>query len=326
MEKVALGTTGMHVSRIGLGCMSFAGVYGAADDDESVRAVHRALDLGMNFLDTANVYGDGHSEEIVGRALAGRREDAVLATKFGYVLGGSLGQVDARPEVVGPACEESLRRLRVDVVDLYYLHRVDPNVPIEETVGAMADLVRAGKVRSIGLSEAAPATIRRGHAVHPITALQTEYSLWWRDPERELLPLCRDLGITFVAYSPLGRGLLSGEIRRPEDIPEDDARRVHPRFRGEAFDRNLELVREVEILASEKGRTAAQVALAWLLAQGPDVVPIPGTKRVSRIEENAAATGVELTHEDLRRLDEVFPMGAGRGDRYTAVSMRLVDG
>jgi len=325
MEGVPLGATGMQVSRMGLGCMSFAGVYGAADDAESIRAVRRAIDLGITFLDTANIYGNGHSEEVVGRAIQGRRDEVVLATKFGYVLGPTFGEIDARPEVVGPACDASLKRLGVDAVDLYYLHRVDPEVPIEETVGAMVALARAGKVRSIGLSEAAPGTIRRANGVHPVAALQTEYSLWWRDPERELLPLCRELGITFVAYSPLGRGLLSGEIRLPEDIPEDDARRVHPRFQGEAFERNLELVREVERLAGERGCTAAQIALAWVLAQGRDVVPIPGTKRVARVEENAAAADLSLTGDELRRLEEAFPIGAGAGDRYTPVSMQAVN-
>jgi aryl-alcohol dehydrogenase-like predicted oxidoreductase len=310
---------------MGLGCMSFAGVYGAADDDESIRTVQRALELGIDFLDTANIYGNGHSEQIVGSAIAGRRDDVVLATKFGYVLGGAFGEVDARPEVVGPACDESLQRLGTDLIDLYYLHRVDAGVPIEETVGAMARLMEAGKVRAIGLSEAAPGTIRRAHAVHPITALQTEYSLWWREPERELISLCRELGITFVGYSPLGRGLLSGEIKRPEDIPEGDARRVHPRFIGEAFERNMELVREVERMAEEKGCSAAQVALAWVMAQGEDVVPIPGTKRVARLEENAAAADIRLTDDDLRRLEDAFPIGAGAGDRYTAPSRQLVD-
>jgi len=325
METVPLGATGMRVSRIGLGCMSFAGVYGAADDAESIRAARRAIDLGMAFLDTANIYGNGHSEEVVGRAIQGRREEVVLATKFGYVLGPTFGEIDARPEVVEPACDASLKRLGIDAIDLYYLHRVDPEVPIEETVGAMAALVQAGKVRSIGLSEAAPATIRRAHDVHPITALQTEYSLWWRDPEPELFPLCRELGITFVAYSPLGRGLLSGEIQRSQDIPEDDTRRVHPRFQGEAFEHNLELVREVERLAAEKGCTAAQVALAWVLARGQDVVPIPGTKRVARVEENAAAADLSLTADELRWLEEALPIGAGDGDRYTPVSMQAVN-
>jgi aryl-alcohol dehydrogenase-like predicted oxidoreductase len=324
MERTALGQTGLRVSRMGLGCMSFAGVYGAANDAESVRTVRRALELGIDFLDTANVYGDGHSEEMVGRAIAGRRDEYIVATKFGYVLGSDAPQVDARPEIVEGLCDDSLRRLAIDAIDLYYLHRVDPDVPIEETVGAMAALIDKGKVRAIGLSEAAPATIRRAHAVHPIAALQTEYSLWWRDPEMELLSTCRGLGITFVAYSPLGRGLLSGEIQRPEDIPQDDARRVHPRFQGEAFARNMDLVREVERVASEKGCTAAQVALAWVLAQGDDVVPIPGTKRVARLEENAAASDVTLTEEDLRRLDDVFPIGAGQGDRYTKISMTMV--
>jgi aryl-alcohol dehydrogenase-like predicted oxidoreductase len=325
MERTDLGDAGISVSRMGLGCMSFAGVYGAADDEGSIATVQRALDLGMNLLDTANAYGDGHSEEIVGRALAGRRDDAVIATKFGYVLGSETPQVDARPDVVEGLCDDSLRRLAVDAIDLYYLHRVDPNVPIEETVGAMAALVDKGKVRAIGLSEAAPATIRRAHAVHPIAALQTEYSLWWRDPEVELLSTCRELGITFVAYSPLGRGLLSGEIQRPEDIPEDDARRVHPRFQGEAFERNMDLVKEVERLASKKGCTAAQIALAWVLARGRDVVPIPGTKRVARLEENAGAFDVTLTDDDLRRLDDAFPLGAGQGDRYTKISMTMVN-
>jgi len=326
MNKVSLDRTDVRISRIGLGCMSMSGVYGAADDDTSTRTIHRALDLGITLIDTADVYGEGHNERLVGAVIRDRRDQVVLCSKFGYVLGAEPGTLAGHPEYVRTACAASLERLGTDHLDLYYQHRVDPAIPIEETVGAMAELVQAGKVRHLGLSEAAPATVRRAHAVHPIAALQTEYSLWWREPERELLPLCRELGITFVAYSPLGRSLLTGTVKRYEDLSDDDARRRHPRFQGGNFDANARLVREVETLAEEKGCTPSQVALAWLLAQGEDVVPIPGTKHVEYAEQNAAAVGVPMSGDELRRLGEAFPPGAGAGDRYTPLSMTQVDG
>jgi aryl-alcohol dehydrogenase-like predicted oxidoreductase len=303
--------------------MSMSGVYGSADDDESIAAVHRAVELGVDFVDTADVYGAGHNEELVGRALQGRRDQVVLATKFGNVLRGAgpPTAVNGKPEYVRESCEGSLRRLGVDTIDLYYQHRVDPEVPIEETWGAMAELVREGKVRALGISEAAPATIRRAHATHPIAALQMEYSLWFREPEEELLPLCRELGIGFVAYSPLSRGLLTGSIDGP-DFADDDGRRNHPRFQGDAFDENLALAARVQEVAEDKDCTPAQLALAWLLAQGDDVVPIPGTKRVRYAEENAGAVAVELTEDDLARIDEAAPRGAGVGLRYPEAILR----
>jgi aryl-alcohol dehydrogenase-like predicted oxidoreductase len=309
----------LTVSAQGLGCMGMSEFYGIGDPTESVATIHRALDLGVTFFDTADMYGPFTNEELVGKALAGRRDDVVLATKFGNERapdGARIG-INGTPEYVRSACEASLRRLGVDHIDLYYQHRVDPDTPIEDTVGAMAELVRAGKVRHLGLSEAAPATIRRAHAVHPITALQTEWSLWTRDPETDgVLATVRELGIGFVAYSPLGRGFLSGAFRKPEDLPEDDFRRHNPRFQGDNFQKNLLLVERVMELAAAKGVAPSQLALAWVLAQGDDVVPIPGTKRRSYLEENVAADEIRLTHEELRQVDEVFPVGAAAGDRY----------
>jgi aryl-alcohol dehydrogenase-like predicted oxidoreductase len=302
--------------------MGMSEFYGRADEDEAIRTIHRALELGVTFLDTADMYGPFTNERLVGRAIADRRGDVVLATKFGNERkedGTRLG-VNGRPEYVHSACEASLQRLGVDHIDLYYQHRVDKTVPIEETVGAMAELVQAGKVRHLGLSEASPQTVRRAHAVHPIAALQSEYSLWTRDPEAEVLPTIRELGIGFVPYSPLGRGFLTGRFQSPDDVPEDDFRRSHPRFQGENFDRNLEIVARVREIAEEKGVTPAQLALAWVLHQGEDVVPIPGTKRVKYLEENVGALDVELTDEDLRRLDEAAPAGAAAGARYADMS------
>ncbi|HET9184587.1 MAG TPA: aldo/keto reductase [Solirubrobacterales bacterium] len=317
-----LGAGGPEVSAEGLGCMGMSEFYGSADEAEAREVIRRALDLGVDFLDTADMYGPFTNERLVGAAIAGRREEVVLATKFGNVRGEKGERLGVRgdPDYVRSACEASLRRLGVDHVDLYYQHRVDPKVPIEETVGAMAELVGEGKVRHLGLSEAAPETIRRAHATHPIAALQTEYSLWSRDPEDELLPTVRELGIAFVAYSPLGRGFLTGRFRRLEDLPEDDFRRGSPRFQGENFQRNLRLVERVEEIAAEKAVSAGQLALAWVLAQGEDVVPIPGTKHVRYLEENVAAAEVELSEEDLRRIDEVAPRGAAAGDRYADMS------
>ncbi|HSK10664.1 MAG TPA: aldo/keto reductase [Vicinamibacterales bacterium] len=318
---------GLRVSAIGLGCMGMSEYYGPTDEQESVATIRRALDLGVTFLDTADAYGPFKNEELIGRAVRDRRDEVVLATKFGNERGadGSFVGVNGRPEYVRRACEGSLRRLGVAHIDLYYQHRVDPAVPIEETVGAMAELVREGKVRFLGLSEAAPGTVRRAHRVHPIAALQTEYSLWTRDPEGALLDTVRELGIGFVAYSPLGRGFLSGRFRRPEDLAETDWRRANPRFAGENFARNRALADRVAAMATRKGASPSQVALAWVLAQGPDVVPIPGTKRRRYLEENAAAVTLTLTDEELRELDEAFPKGVAAGERYPEPGMRAVN-
>ena len=327
MENRALGKSGLSVSALGLGCMGMSEFYGPGDERESIRTIHRALDMGMNFLDTADVYGLGRNEELVGKAIRDRRGDVVLATKFGNVRGkdGSWQGVSGKPDYVRACCEASLRRLGVDVIDLYYQHRVDPATPIEETVGAMADLVRQGKVRFLGLSEASPASIRRARAVHPIAALQSEYSLWTRDPEGEVIPTCRELGIGFVAYSPLGRGIFGGRIKGPGDLAEGDYRRNSPRFQGQNLARNLSLVRRLEEMAAEKKCRPSQLALAWLLARGKDIVPIPGTKRVERLEENAGALAVRLTPDDLARIDRAFPPGAASGLRYPEPAMRAVN-
>src|SRR4051812_9244202 len=324
MKHISLG--GLDVSRIGLGTMAMSGYYldPSSSEAESIRTIQRALELGVTFIDTAEIYGPYVNEELVGRALKGRRDDVVLATKFGLIshAGGGPGVLDSSPANIRTAVEGSLERLGTDHIDLYYQHRVDPNTPIEDTVGALAELVTEGKVLHIGLSEAGPETIRSAHAVHPITALQTEYSLWTRDPEAELLPLLRDLGIGFVPYSPLGHGFLTGKIRSPEDLADDDWRKTNPRFTGENFQRNLRIVDEVEAVASEADATPAQVALAWLLAQGDDIAPIPGTKRVARVEENTAANQLELSTEQIERLNNLTPAA---GERHEEAQMATVD-
>lgn len=322
MRERKLGSLGLRVSEIGLGCMGMSEFYGPSDEAEDIKVINRALDLGVTFLDTADMYGPFTNEVLVGKAIAKRRAEVILATKFGNARGenGEFLGVRGDPDYVRKSCDASLRRLGVDVIDLYYQHRVDTKIPIEETIGAMAELVEAGKVRFIGMSEAAPATIRRAHATHPISALQTEYSLWTRDPEEEILDTVNELGIGFVAYSPLGRGFLTGQIRTIEDLGPDDYRRSHPRFQGDNFQKNLDLVEKVAEIARARGVTPAQLALAWVLSRGKDIVPIPGTRKISRLEENIGAAEIELTSDELRIIDEAFPKGATSGDRYANMS------
>ncbi|SFH55498.1 aldo/keto reductase [Modicisalibacter xianhensis] len=327
MHTRKLGREGLEVSALGLGCMGMSDFYAGRDEAEAVATIHRAIDLGVTLLDTADMYGPFTNEVLVGKAIEGLRDQVVLATKFGNVRSekGEFLGIRGDAEYVWQACDASLKRLGVDHIDLYYQHRVDPNTPIEETVGAMAELVKAGKVRYLGLSEAGPETIRRAHAVHPIAALQTEYSLWSREPEEEILPTVRQLGIGYVAYSPLGRGFLTGQIRSVDDLAEDDYRRSAPRFQGENFQKNLDLVQEVETMAREKGCTSSQLALAWLLAQGEDIVPIPGTKKRARLDENVGALDVRITAEDRARIDAILPPGAAAGSRYDAPQMQALN-
>ena len=324
-EPRQLGQSALQVSAIGLGCMGLSGVYGPADDNESLTLIQKAIDLGVNHLDSSDMYGWGHNETLIGRALQGRRDRVVLTTKFGQVQNpGGPNQVNGRPEYVVQACEASLKRLGVDVIDLYYQHRVDPKVPIEETVGGMKRLVEAGKVRFLGLSEAAPATVRRAHRVHPITALQSEYSILYRQQAEDTLPTLRELGISFVAYSPLGRSLLTGQVQKPADIPEGDRRLAHPRFQGQNLVQNIELVQRLVAIARERGCTPGQLVLAWLLAQGPDVVAIPGTKRLDRLQENLGALNVTLSPADVMRIGETVPTGTAAGSRYPEAQMKGV--
>jgi len=327
MKKRNLGREGLTVSELGLGCMGMSEFYGGRDDAESIATIHRALDLGVTLLDTADMYGPHINEELVGRAIQGRRDKVIIATKFGIVRDAKnpgIRGVNGKPDYVRASCEGSLRRLKVEMIDLYYQHRVDPDTPIEETVGAMAQLVKEGKVRFLGLSEAGAQTIRRAHAVHPITALQSEFSLWTRDPEDEILPLCRELKIGFVAYSPLGRGFLTGRFQKLDDLPADDYRRHSPRFQGENFQRNLDLVKRIQELAAQKKCQPSQFALAWVLAQGEDIVPIPGTKRRNYLEENVAATEIQLTADDLKQINEIMPAGVAAGSRYPEHMMQSV--